>query len=145
MPLSGDFAKLGLLKANLARLSRVPAQTASAVSKSIAAQINAQFDSGQDPYGRKWAALRPATLRRGRRPPPLTDTGAMRDSVRVSPAPGAGVTITIGAEYARFHQTGTVNMAQRPILPHGGFPRGWSGAIQEAASAQFKEAIDGSH
>lgn len=141
MSLTGDFAKLGLLKANLSRLSRVPAQTAAAVSTDIAVEIEKEFDAGQDPYGRAWEALRPATLRRGRRPPPLTDTGHLRSSVRVAPTAGAGIAIVIGAEYARFHQTGTVNMAARPILPAGGFPASWSQAIKRAAENQFGEAV----
>jgi len=66
----------------------------------------------------------------------------MRASVRVAPTPGAGVAITID-DPAKFHQTGTVNMVARPILPYGGFPAPWNAAIKQAASEQFREATSG--
>lgn len=138
MGITGDFAKMGRLRENLGKLASVPSQVATDASVRIAESIEQEFASGQDPYGNRWEALKPATLRRGRRPPPLTDTGAMRDSVRVVPTAGAGISITIDSP-ANIHQTGSKDMASRPILPNRGFPATWSGAIRDATQARIKE------
>ncbi len=138
MAISGDFAKMGLLRANLGKLAAVPSQVASDASAKIATLIEHEFVAGQDPYGNGWAALKPATLRKGRRPPPLTDAGTMRDSVKVSPMPGSGIAITID-EPANIHQTGSKFMVARPILPSAGFPATWSAAIRDATQARIRE------
>jgi hypothetical protein len=136
--IKGDYAKLGRLQGNLSRLAKVPSQVATDASKRIAALIEEEFEQGKDPYGRNWAPLKPATLRKGRRPPPLTDTHTMRDSVRVAPLPGSGIAITID-DPANIHQTGSRDMVARPILPRAGFPASWSGAIRDATQARIKE------
>lgn len=130
------------LHGTLRKLADVPSQAARAAAANIADVIERQFDSGTDPYGRAWAPLKPYTLAKGRFPPPLTDSGAMRDSIEVKPTSGAGIEITMGAEYATFHQTGTVNMAQRQILPQsGGLPPEWQSAIRDAVSDSTKKAM----
>ncbi len=138
MAISGDFAKMGRLRSNIGKLAEVPSQVAKDASTKIAAAIEQEFVAGQDPYGKSWAALKPATLRKGRRAPPLSDTHAMRDSVKVAPMPGAGISITID-EPANIHQGGSKWMAARPILPSAGFPATWSAAIRDATQARIRE------
>ena len=91
--------------------------------------VEAQFDEGRDPYGEPWAALAASTVAKGRTPPPLTDTGAMRKSLRVV-ASADGLTCSM-AEPFKFHQYGTVNMPARPILPAEGVPPEWEKVITE--------------
>ena len=93
--------------------------------------IEQEFAEGRDPYGNAWARLRPATLAKGRTPPPLTDTGAMRESVTVRPTPH-GLYITVDWP-AHFHQRGTKYMAARPILPEQTLPPRWVATIEQCA------------
>ena len=137
---TGDFSKLGLLQANLAKLARVPSQVASGAADGIRDAIVDEFAAGQDPYGREWEALAEATLLKGRRPPPLTDSGDMAD-VTVRPSSGAGIEISFEPEYSGFHQTGTRNMPARKPLPDAGFPKTWSDAIAAAATSSVEKAM----
>lgn len=137
---TGDLSKLGLLSANLSKLASVPSQIAKDAAEGIRSAIEQEFEAGQDPYGRSWAALEQATIDKGRRPPPLTDSGDM-SNVEVTPSAGAGISIEFGAEYAGFHQTGTRRMVARPPLPVGGFPKTWSDAISDAAAARVEKAM----
>lgn len=138
---TGDLSQLGLLSANLAKLARVPSQVAGDASEGITQEIRSEFDAGTDPYGRAWAALKAATLAKGRTPPPLTDSEATIDSLEVKPSAGAGITIEFGTDYVGFHQVGTVNMQARPPLPTGGFPSSWSKVISDATSARVEKAM----
>ena len=92
--------------------------------------VEAQLDQGRDPYGETWAPLAPATVAKGRNPPPLTNTGAMRKSLQVT-ASGASITCSID-DPAFFHQGGTKNMPARKIFPAEGIPPEWEKAIAEA-------------
>lgn len=97
--------------------------------------MQAEFDDGVDPYGDPWEPLADATTDRGRTPPPLTDTGAMRGSLSVRPMRGAGVQITIDHPAAP-HQTGWSGPQgsgpARPILPaRGELPIAWQDLIAE--------------
>lgn len=144
MGFNGNMNGLGQLARNIARLGEVPSRVARDGAAGIARHIDHQFDSGTDPYGRPWAPLRPATLRRGRHAPPLTDTHAMRDGIAVRPQAGAGIAITFASDVpAGFHQGGTVNMVARKILPEGTLPRTWNEALSGAAGAAVKQTMGG--
>lgn len=130
------------LHGTLRKLADVPSQAARAASARIADVIEQQFDSGTDPYGRAWAPLKPYTLAKGRFPPPLTDTREMRESVEVRPTASGGIEVTMGVDYATFHQTGTRDMAQRQIMPQsGGLPASWSSAIADAVREATRKAM----
>lgn len=130
---SGDSRALLNLGARLRELASVPSQAAKTASEDIADLIEKEFEAGNDPYGKPWAPLRPSTLKRGRRPPPLTDTRQLRESVEVKPAKGAGIQITMDEVPGVFHQSGTKNMAKRAILPDGQkMPDPWTQAIADA-------------
>lgn len=138
MSLSGDFRGLGQLERNLELLARVPSRAAAFAAPAIAREIDREFATGRDPYGRAWAPLRPSTLARGRRPPPLTDTGRMRGGLEVRPMAGAGISITFADEVpAIFHQKGTRKMARREILPTNVLPASWNRALENAARRAF--------
>ena len=98
-----------------------------------------QFAAGTDPYGAKWAPLRPRTIAKGRHAPPLTDTGIMRDSIQYqASAEGLHITVHTPAEY---HQHGTKHMVARKILPENSLPQSWEIAIQEALDKAAKRAM----
>jgi len=115
---------------------KVTRETIKAAVPEIERLIQQQFDEGKDPYGKPWAPLKPSTLRRGRRPPPLTDTRAMRDGIKVRGIED-GISIDVPASYASFHQEGApkVNLAARPMLPEHGLPESWEQAITSAAES----------
>jgi hypothetical protein len=140
----GDISQMGQLATNLRRLGQVPSRAAARVSSDIAALIEEEFEQGADPYGRAWAPLAKSTLAKGRTPPPLTDTGAMRSSVDVRPMRGAGLSITIDHPAAP-HQTGWSGSQgsgpARPILPGAAFPARWRDAVRAAVDVEIREAI----
>jgi len=107
------------------------AKVARRVGPKIAVLIQAGFDKGTSPYDQPWRPLAPSTLAGGRHPPPLTDTGAMRNSVVVATSKDM-VTITVGTHYAEFHQYGTKNMPRRPIVPWLTLPKSWEQIIADA-------------
>ncbi len=117
--------------AQLDAIGKSPERIAARAVGKIAEIIDTQFAAGVDPNGEAWAPLRPETLRKGRRPPPLTDTGAMAGGAQVT-ANGDTLTARID-EPADYHQSGTASMARRPILPDNELPRSWEAALQEAA------------
>jgi hypothetical protein len=102
--------------------------------------IQHDFDVGQNPYEEPWAPLMPSTIKRGRHPPPLTDTEALR-AVNCEPLQHAGLKIEFDSDYATFHQTGTAHMAQRQLVPEEGqeLPPRWNDAIVEA----YEHAVEG--
>lgn len=133
----GQFARV------LRELSRVPSRVAVVAAPKIRRLITEQFTREQDPYGAAWAPLTESSLRRGRRPPVLTDTRRMRGGVRVQPMVGAGLSVTIPAPYAGFHQTGTQHMVARPIYPRAGMPPRWRAAIERAFRAALGAHMGG--
>ena len=96
------------------------------------------FVLGADPYGETWAPLAPATLAKGRTPPPLTDTGAMRESLRVAVTETAIVASLENP--AGYHQDGTRYMPARPVLPDyaRGLPDAWRASITDAGQRVFE-------
>lgn len=127
----GQFARV------LHELARVPSRVAVLAAPRLRRLVTEQFTKQQDPYGAAWAPLTAGSIQRGRRPPVLTDTSAMRRGIRVRPMAGAGLSITIPAPYAGFHQTGTSLMVSRPIFPRAGMPRKWRKALE----LSFREAL----
>jgi len=118
-------------------LSRVPARASRGASESIAALIQRQFDTGTDPYGRAWKPLKPSTIKKKGHARILIDKEKLRKGIDVRPMSGAGVQITIDADYAKYHQ-GT-----RPILPNRGLPATWKAAITGALTQETQRAIAG--
>jgi hypothetical protein len=144
MTWSGDISKMGHLADRVADLAHVPSRAAKPVSRAIALLIEEEFADGTDPYGTAWKPLAPATLAMGRHAPPLTDTAAMRKSVRVAPLPSAGIGITIDHPAAP-HQTGwsgTQNSGPaRQILPaRAELPESWDDAIEKAVTREVRRA-----
>lgn len=116
-------------------LPRVMSQASTDAADNLRDVVDLQFQMGHNPYGRGWAPLSESTLRRGRRPPPLTNEGAL-NSPHIAPLQSAGVIVDFDEEYASFHQTGTRGMPQRKIVPEpSSFVTSlWYGAVVEAYS-----------
>lgn len=139
-------AELGRLVDTIDRLSRVPRRVATIAAPQIEAELKKQFYAGLDPYGRPWRPLRPATIAKGRTPPPLTDTKALRDGTKARAVPGgrAGIRITLGAFYGFFHQVGfrvgRTRVGPRRILPQFGMPATWMRILRDASRQAFREA-----
>lgn len=125
------------------QLSRVTSVASRDAADEIAFLLQQEFDTGADPYGASWAPLAESTLETGRTPPPLTDTGALRD-IDVSALPGAGLAIALGEEYGAFHQigfrVGKTDVPARPILPTRGLPDMWRRAIADAVDAAWERS-----
>lgn len=130
----------------LERLAYVPRRLAIIAAPKIAQEIQGQFDRGEDPYGRQWAPLKPSTLSKGRRPPPLTEHGRLRSGTLAKPYSGgrAGIRVTIGAPYGKFAQlgfrVGRTRVPPRRILPAQGIPASWRRILDQSARQAAKEA-----
>jgi hypothetical protein len=133
-----DAAEAAAIRKGIENLAGIPSRVAGPVAKSIRRLITKQFNRGRDPFGRPWAALAAATIRKGRRPPPLTDTRKMRRGIRVLPARPAGITIEV-PNPGGFHQFGTRHMPKRQILPLQPpvLPKAWTRAITKHTDDEF--------
>lgn len=142
--ISGDLSQMGQLAARLRDLANVPSRTSAKISERISELLQQEFDAGADAYGNTWQALAPATVERGRTPPPLTDTHAMRDGVRVAPMAHAGVAITIPHPGGP-HQTGWSGPQgsgpARPMLPTNRMPTRWREVVEMAARESVRAVL----
>lgn len=100
--------------AALREMARVPSRVSTAIAKDISREIQKNFSAGVDPYGRAWRQLAKSTIKAGRHPPPLTDTGEGRRSVVVKAAQGAGINIVVGVLYMLYHQFGGASHLRGP-------------------------------
>ena len=95
------------------------------------------FEQEKSPDGINWAALSPATLRkRGQNAKKLHDTGAMYASLGHN-ATNSHVEITIGQNYAQFHQFGTSKMPARPFFTSEILPQTWEQDILDVIAAHL--------
>jgi hypothetical protein len=139
---SADMALnyLGLAK-TYAQLARVPDDVADDVADAWNARLQAGFDGGTDPYGNAWTALRPATLAKGRFPPPLTEGWALRNSAVLRALAGFGLELDPSPFYGVYHMSGTDYMAKRRYFPDAGLPAVWRQDLQKALSKRVKETV----
>ena len=134
-----DVSKIGQWARQVRALASVPTRAALRAAPGIRDLVENMFASGSDAYGEAWAPLAPSTLARGRRPPPLTDTGAMRGAVGVVPMAGvAGVLVSI-PHPAGVHQTGSRRMPARQLMPSKGLPQSWREVLVDAVTGAVRE------
>jgi hypothetical protein len=134
----------------LERLAYLPRSLAVAAAPDITDLLKSQFAAGVDPYGNRWAPLKPSTLATGRSNPPLTDSRALVNGTKARPQGGnrAGLVIRVGKPYGAFAQTGfrvgRTKVPPRRILPNRGLPAAWREALdrraREIAAAATKGA-----
>lgn len=143
MYLTGDFAGLQQLTANLAELSSIPSQASREAADSIDGRLKQQFIDETDPYGNAWDELQETTVaRKGGDSRILQRSDAMAQATEAVTGSGAGV-IASSNETAQWHQWGTKNMVARPVLPgeDTGLPETWeadiSTALQNAADRRL--------
>ena len=130
MALTGNFAALNHLAHQLQELDQVPSRASATAAQELDQALQVEFTEGTDPFGNPWLPLAPATTRKGRSAPPLTDTGKMRASARAA-AERAGLAVHV-APPAPFLE------AKRPILPiRGETPGAWEGIVREAVQHEL--------
>lgn len=136
--MAGD--PLAGLRRALGQLAKVPAQASVEAAAGINRLLKQEYANGTDPYGKAWAPLKPSTIAKGRRPPPLTASGTMRAGTVAKPMPGGGIQLEAPSP-ANFHQYGTKVMAKRAILPDKGLPATWKAEIDKAVQAAIKRTM----
>lgn len=117
----------------LRSIAKVPSQSSKVVSAAISRRIKADFRKGVDPYGKAWKPLAKSTLAKGRKPPPLTDTGKGKRGITVHPTQGAGIKVVSSVSYMDYHLgkapgiRSRWNLPIRPFLPDSarGVPPAW--------------------
>ena len=135
----------GRLNRILEDLARLPRKVAVIAAPEITKALRGEFIAGQDPYGRAWAPLRPATLER-HAPPPLTDSGELAAWTRATVKGGgrAGVHVVLGKAIGYFAQSGfragRTRVPPRRILPTQGMPAKWRAILLAAARRSIAEA-----
>ena len=139
--LDGCLKWMGKLSRTLAELDALPRKVAVSVAPTITRELQRQFKQGTDPYGRKWRRLANG------KPSRLTETGKLKHGTRAGAMPGkrAGLRIIVGRMGDRgrnpiVHQTGTVNMPARKILPERGMPAAWRQAIKREMAKAVRRA-----
>lgn len=138
--MAGVARRFGEYARALAALAKVPATTAREAAGDIDKLLDKQFATGTDPYSKRWAPLRPASLLRGRKPPPLS-RGRVRASARAYPLSGAGIGLEVSDGTAGFHNTGTSRMAKRRLLPDRALPVKWKDAIEKRYKAALRRQL----
>jgi phage gpG-like protein len=117
---------LGKLAAKFRALAETPHLVVKDAAESIHKSVAAEFDGGNDPYGRAWKPLKKGGSSR------LEETGAMKNSLQVLPV-GTSIEISFSDYKFAFHQ------ATRPMLSVGVMPPSWSEAIENAFAKAIKE------
>ena len=131
---------LPLLSANLRKLAAVPSQVATKAAARLTILVHINTASGLDAYSKPFAPLAVSTLRRGRRPPPMTNTGKSLDETRFTAMGGAGIAMVIGGAY-KYHIRSTKNRPARSVAPErSGMPAAWSRVIREVETSVVRIA-----
>jgi len=132
--------KFGRFRQALTELSRVPSDVARASARAIQRDMRRNFARGVDPYGRPYLPLAPASLARGRRPPPLR---AYAKAVTAQPMQAAGISLRVDHPQAGFHQTGTRYMPKRIVIPDRGVPPKWTAIIEDEMARAVRRRMRG--
>ena len=137
MPFKGD--KLHLPNS----LFRIVEDVANRSAPELLLTLDKGFSTGTDPYGRPWHPLAEATLAKGRRPPPLTDTGNMRGSATVT-RQGTDLICNLNTP-SEYHQYGTRKIPIRMVLPNDteGLPKDWEEILNRQVEEAFARAFGG--
>ncbi|MFP8003881.1 phage virion morphogenesis protein [Pseudomonas aeruginosa] len=113
------------------------------INARLLAKVRLGFRNSTDPYGEKWAPIKPRWRNRRRVPgQPLLDTGRLRNSIRGATT-GNTMRIFTDVEYAQYHQLG-MGVKKRAILPdQRGLPADWDAEITKAIRARLKQVLEG--
>lgn len=97
------------------------------------------FEQEKSPDGINWAALSPQTIKKRRDGGAniLRDTGSMFTSLGHN-ATDNYAEVTIGQDYAPWHQFGTENMPARPFFPSETLPSLWEDEILAVIRQQLE-------
>lgn len=113
------------------------------MAKRISWDIQANFDLGRDPYRKTWAPLAPSTIKRGRFPPPLTDTRKGRQGVKVKPMQSGGIKLLNSVDYMGIHQKGAPNIPRRSFFPDNTLPKRWNEIWEEELEKALEKKLNG--
>lgn len=138
--MAGTPKYFGRFQIALAALRKVPAKVAKGAATDIEAMMRRDFAAGRNAYGKAYAPLEPASLARGRRPPPLRKFAPLANAAAMA---GAGIALSVDHSQAGFHQTGTQRMAKRIVVPDGALPAKWNAAIKRRLAAAVQSTMGG--
>lgn len=155
----GDFPALRDGISNIRRIGDAGPELWRRIAPTIKSNIEAQFSAGVNPYDTPWKPLRPATLAKGRTPPPLTATGGLRRSIAVT-VQGYILRVVARDLVAGLHQNGWTRTrnkyrrgrlvgkttigpgaTKRQILPDGRIPNKWRQQIRKMAREIMGERL----
>lgn len=110
------------------------------IGETAVALVQQEFETGRNPYGKRWAPDKPPRTIGGNRI--LNKTGALANTIRYKIV-GETVVVYSPLKYSIFHQRGTKRMPQRLIFPDDliGLPERWKRAFDGAASVAFQRLL----
>lgn len=123
------------------RLLDVPSKVARRCVGPLNRKIADMFNRGEDPYGNKWAALKPSTIQRKR-----GDARILIRRFQLMPGTffeamaGAGLRLIMGPN-AEWAQRGSRNREVRKVAPDQGTPAAWNDIVAEETRKEAKAAI----
>jgi len=137
-----SIADLVNLRTSLERLAReVPAKIAQRAAQGITAQIRQDTQAGLDCYGKPFAPLAPATVKKKGHSRPMLDTERSIAETRATALRGAGITVHVGGHYER-HLTQEDDRPAREVAPtRGPLPATWARRVDNAAKIEAARAI----
>ena len=131
------------LRAGLRELPTIPSQVSTPFAAYVRNSLAQSFGKQSDPYGNAWAPYRPASIARGRKPPLLVETRALKGSRFVNPLAGAGIELGYSDPKADLFQFGTDRMVARPVLPDDIMPRAWVETLNRLWREKLRERFRG--
>lgn len=142
--LARAIERIGRLERTIEELALLPQRVAVAAAPKLSRLLQKQFAKGVDPYGHRWAPIKPSTKRRrkgSKTAPPLTDTRKLRAGTAVKPT-RAGARLQLGAPYGYFAQVVTKHAPARRIFPQFGLPAEWRKVLRDCARDERKRILE---
>lgn len=141
MPLTGNFEAFPGMRNAMRRLLDVPSKVARRCVAPLNRKIAEMWTKGQDPYGNKWAPLKPSTIRRKH-----GDARILIRKFQLMPGTffealaGAGLKLIIGPN-GEWAQRGSHNREVRKVAPDQGLPASWNEIVATETRKEAKAAL----
>jgi hypothetical protein len=138
---SGDFGRLAATINALKNLARVPSRVAVVAAPRLTTQLQADANASRNPYGKAYEPHAPATVKRWGPHQILRMSGNGIDSLKATPAPGAGINVSAD-DHMNFTQSGTPTQPVRAVLPNRPqLPATYNRILEQTSAEVLNDAL----